>query len=298
MLISVITPAYNRAHTLGNAWRSLHRQRVPLEWIVVDDGSTDDSARVMAEFARDSPFPVSYLLQDHVGKWAAVNRGVTAARGDMIAQLDSDDWLTPAALDRLAGHWAAIPDPRGYAGVTGLEADESGRVAGDRFPADIIDSTWQEMHYRHRVGGDKWGIQRTDVMRAHPFPPSVGFEGLVWRKIGRGYRTRYVNEVFLTYRTTGTDHFRQIYRRPTFSPSAARFYADILNEDTGYFACAPDIFMKYAANYIREMLHQRIPVHRHTAWLHTWPARGLWTAAVPLGLLLFRRDLYREAERR
>jgi glycosyltransferase involved in cell wall biosynthesis len=292
VLISVITPAYNRAHTLGDAWRSLHRQRAPLEWLVVDDGSTDDTAHVMGKFARDSPFPVAYIRQDHVGKWAAINGGVATARGDMVALLDSDDWLTPGALDRLIRHWAAIPDRRGYVGVTGLDADESGRIIGDRFPADIVDATWQEMHYRYRVRGDKWGIQRTDALRDHPFPPGQGFEGVVWRSIGRRYRTRYVNEVFLVCRTSGTGHLSQI-PFALCADSAARNYSDMLNEDTRWFRHAPGAFVRCAALYTRGMLHQRVPIHEHIAGLHTWPARALWAAALPVGWLLFRRDLQR-----
>jgi glycosyltransferase involved in cell wall biosynthesis len=290
MLISVITPTYNRAHTLGDACDSLRGQHVFLEWIVVDDGSTDDSARVTGELARDSPFPVSYSRQDHVGKWAAVNRGVAAAKGDMVALLDSDDRLTPGALECLIGHWAAIPDKTRYVGVTGLCADEMGRIIGDRFPADITDATWQDMHYRYRVTGEKWGIQRTDTLRDHPFPPSQGFESVVWCSIGRHYQTRYVNDVVRIYRTSGTDQLSRM-PFPMKAAGAARAYSALLNEDTRWFRHAPDTFIKYAAQYARAMLHRRVPVRQHIAGLHTWQARAFWAAALPLGWLLFRRDL-------
>ncbi|HVB44080.1 MAG TPA: glycosyltransferase family A protein [Streptosporangiaceae bacterium] len=290
LLISVITPTYNRAGTLRDTFGSLCDQHVPLEWIVVDDGSTDDTARLIGDLAAGSPFPVYYLRQDHTGAWAAMNRGVAAARGEMTALLGSDDMLMPHALERLTARWAAIGDQARYAGVTGLCVDEAGRAVGDRFPADIVDATWQEMHYRYRPGGEKWGFLRTDTLRDHPFPAGQGFEAVVWRSIGRRYRTRYVNDVFRVYRTSGAGHLSQV-PFALCADSAASYCADMLNEDTRWLRHAPAAFLKGAALYTRGKLHQRVPVHAHTTGLHSWPARTLWAVALPLGWLLYRRDL-------
>jgi glycosyltransferase involved in cell wall biosynthesis len=290
MLVSVVTPAYDRAHTLRDAFASLGRQGIPLEWVVVDDGSTDGTAELVGELSRGSPFRVVYLRQEHAGKWAAVNRGVAAARGELVAQLDSDDRVRPGALDRLAGHWRAIPAREAFAGVTGLDEDESGQVIGDRFPADILDATWHEVVYRHRVRGDKWGILRTDILRAHPFPPGLGFEGRVWRGIGQCYKMRYVNDVFLTRGTAGAGN---LSRTPYIltAGSAAAAYAEMLNGDMRWFRHAPGLFLKHAALLARAMLHQGFPLRRQATTLHTWPARALWAAALPLGVLLYRHDL-------
>ena len=294
VLISVVIPTFNRAHTLPDAAESLHGQDAPLELIVVDDGSTDDTARVMGELASRSPFPVAYLQREHAGMWAAVNAGVAAAKGEMVALLGSDDMLAPGALGRFAAHWAAIPDKNGFAGVTGLCVDEAGHYVGDRFPADVLDTSWQEMHYRHRPAGEKSGMQRTDILRAYPFPPSQGFESMIWRKIGLRYQTRYVNDVFHIYRTSGSDHLsRTPFAR--VAETAAVVYSEMLNEDARWFRHAPDAFFEYGAQYARATFHEGTPVHRQAAGLRTWQARALWLTGLPLGWLAYQRDRHRDA---
>jgi len=290
-LISVVTPAFNREHTLGDAFASLRDQEVELEWIVVDDGSTDRTAALVEHLAGQASFPVVYLRQAHAGKHVAVNRGVAAARGGMVALLDSDDLLVPGALDRLLEHWAAIAEPEGYVGVTGLDINEAGRVVGARFPADVVDATWQEMVYRGRITGDKWGILRTDVLRDHPFRVADGFvaESEVWRQIGRRYRTRYVNVPVLTCRTSGTDRLSRMPFRAVASGIVSHHLL-VLTEDIRWFRHHPTAFVRAAGNLVRGQLHLGVPVRRQPRPLTTWRARLLWAACVPIGWVLYRRD--------
>lgn len=94
-LVSVVVPAWNAAAFLSEAIRSILAQDAgPLEIIVVDDGSSDDTSRVAASFGA----PVRVLMQDHAGIAAARNRGVSAARGPLLAFLDADDLWTPEKL--------------------------------------------------------------------------------------------------------------------------------------------------------------------------------------------------------
>jgi len=91
MRISAVIPSYNRRHTLERALQSVFAQTSPVdEVILVDDGSTDDSAEMTAQLFPD----VKVIRQSNRGVSAARNRGIMAARHDWIALLDSDDsWL-------------------------------------------------------------------------------------------------------------------------------------------------------------------------------------------------------------
>ncbi len=98
--VSVVIPAYNEAARLPQAVRSAQNQtRPPLEVIVVDDGSSDDTAAV----ARD--LGVTVISQENKGLPGARNTGIRAARGEWIALLDSDDVWEPDKLER---QWAAV----------------------------------------------------------------------------------------------------------------------------------------------------------------------------------------------
>src|SRR5689334_2160139 len=94
--VSVVIPTYNRAELVGEAIDSvLGQSRPPLEVIVVDDGSTDDTADVVGRYGAR----VVYLRQPNCGPATARNVGVARARGDLIALLDSDDRWLPRKLE-------------------------------------------------------------------------------------------------------------------------------------------------------------------------------------------------------
>jgi glycosyltransferase involved in cell wall biosynthesis len=106
MRISCIIPCYNAERFLGEAIESILAQTLlPAEIVVVDDGSTDGSAAVAAQFAGR----VSYLRQENAGPAAARNAGLDATRGDFVAFLDADDCWHPQKLQRQAERFAESP---------------------------------------------------------------------------------------------------------------------------------------------------------------------------------------------
>lgn len=106
MLVSVIIPCYNQAHYVGDAIASVLAQTWPQrEIIVVDDGSHDDPAAVVARYPG-----VRLLRQGNQGVSAARNRGMRESHGEFLVFLDADDRLTPKALDAHLQHLQAQPD--------------------------------------------------------------------------------------------------------------------------------------------------------------------------------------------
>ena len=107
MQISVVIPCFNRRHTLARALNSVFAQTSPTqEVIVVDDGSSDGSAELVA-----SDYPqVTLIRQRNRGVSAARNRGIDAAEGDWIALLDSDDSWRDDKLECIRAAQAQNPD--------------------------------------------------------------------------------------------------------------------------------------------------------------------------------------------
>ncbi len=205
-LFSVVTPTYNRAHTLERVYRSLREQSFQdFEWVVVDDGSTDATRTLVQGWQRRASFPIHYVWQPNQHKKTAFNNGVRHAQGEWLVAIDSDDKLDPNALYHMAGVWEQIaPVQRArMVAITGLCARPDGRVVGDMYPEDVMDVSSLDMTFRYHVRGEKFGCLRTDVLRQFPFPEDIpGFvpESLVWRAIARaGYLTRFVNQVFRVY---------------------------------------------------------------------------------------------------
>jgi len=300
LAFTVFTPTHNRAAVITRTFRSLQRQQADLfEWLVVDDGSTDDTAAVVAACAAQADFPVRYVRQSHGHKKTAFNLGVRLARGEMPIVLDDDDELAPDTLTRLSALWQGIPaaDRDAYVGVVGLCARADGHIVGDRFPRDVMDCTATDMFFLHGVRGEKFGCQRTSVLREHPYPEDVpGFvpESLVWWAIAaQGLRTRFVNEVLRTYHATPVS-------LSTGDASASRHALGLyllnwswVEQQLHYFRYAPVAFLLAAARLTRFRLAARRA--GHDALLKRYrvsrpSARMLVAMMAPLGWLMDRRD--------
>src|SRR5947209_8516008 len=93
--VSVVVPSYNHAPFVGAALRSVFRQTLqPAELLVIDDGSADDSPRVVEEMLKDCPFPCELIARANRGLCATLNEGLSKTRGRYFAYLGSDDlWL-------------------------------------------------------------------------------------------------------------------------------------------------------------------------------------------------------------
>jgi len=125
--VSIVMPTHNRAHLIGESIASALKQSLPpYEIIVVDDGSTDETPRIIAGMAD----PVTYLRQANAGKAAALNRGIAAARGDFLLVLDDDDLLPPGALDAHVAALEAQPEA-GFAYGRFVRFSGPGETAGE-----------------------------------------------------------------------------------------------------------------------------------------------------------------------
>lgn len=298
-LFTVLTPTYNRAHTLPRVYDSLRDQTLQdFEWVVVDDGSSDNTRDLIASWQQEARFPINYLWQENQHKKTAFNRGVHAARGELLVALDSDDSLDTNALYTMAQTWhAMLPEERQrFFAITGLCARPDGRIVGDMFPKDILDATVLEMTFKHRVAGEKFGCMRTDVLRLFPFPEDIpGFvpESLVWRAIARaGYLTRFVNQVFRIYHDSSDSLSRQGREPGRHALGLWLLARDTVVECLPWFRYQPKEFFKAAARYTRfkqHLKHLNQPLPPGTE-LHGWGARVLITVMWPVGALLYVRD--------
>lgn len=200
--ITILTPTYNRASLLPRLFDSLLRQtNKDFEWIVVDDGSTDDTREVVANLKEKcgGAFPMGYVYKANGGKHMAINIGVERARGELLFIADSDDLLTDDALETVANSWHDISDDKSFAGIAGLDiAMDTREVIGSGLPQEHIDCNAIGIRYRHHVTGDMKEVFRTEVLREFPFPEFAGErfcpEQLVWFRMARRYRLRYINK--------------------------------------------------------------------------------------------------------
>lgn len=201
-LITVLTPTYNRANLLPRLYESLCWQTCKdFEWIVVDDGSTDNTESVVNSkfIIQNSKFPIRYFKKENHGKHTAVNLGVKEAKGELVFIADSDDILPKDALSIVSEDYEKVKDNHQIAGVAGLDANAlDGKIIGSGLPQDSIDCNAIDIRYKYHVKGDLKEVFRISVLRENPFPeiPGERFcpEQLVWFRIAQKYSLHYINK--------------------------------------------------------------------------------------------------------
>ncbi len=110
LAVSVLMPVYNAAATLDEALASLAAQTCPaVEWVVVDDGSTDATPQILESWQRRVPF-LRVLRGPHQGVARALQMGLEACRAPYVARMDADDWADPARFDLQTKFLAAHPN--------------------------------------------------------------------------------------------------------------------------------------------------------------------------------------------
>ena len=197
MLITILTPTFNRARFLPQIYRSLCRQHCrDFEWLVIDDGSTDDTEATCAALPA-ADFPICYIRKENGGKHTAINAGVKVAHGELTLILDSDDELPADALAIIANQWNDTANKEELGGLCGYMAHRDGSVIGR--PRIEAQCTSIDLRYRYGVTGDMCEIYKASVLREFPFPeyPGERFvpEALVWNRIACKYKLKVFGQV-------------------------------------------------------------------------------------------------------
>lgn len=184
--LTVFTPAYNRAHTLPRTYESLLRQDCKdFLWLVVDDGSVDDTAALVKNWQQaDNGFEIRYIYKENGGMHTAHNVAYENIDTELNICIDSDDALADGAVRCILELWERI-DHKKFAGIVGLDAElATGKVIGTPFPPDMKETTLSGF-YGSGGRGDKKLVYRTDIMKE--LPPYPVFEGEKYVSLGWKY---------------------------------------------------------------------------------------------------------------
>lgn len=199
--ITVFTPTYNRKDLIDRLYQSLLQQtQKNFEWLVVDDGSSDDTENFFVKLSSmEHPFPIRYIKQNNGGKHRAINNGVNNALGELFFIVDSDDYLTENAIEKINQWITTLDNSHKWAGISGLRGFSKNSVVGQHSDFSYIDAKNNERR-KYNLLGDKAEVYFTDVLKQHPFPeiPGENFisEEIVWNAIARdGYYLRWFNEI-------------------------------------------------------------------------------------------------------
>lgn len=208
--ITIITPTFNRAKTLPKVFESLLNQSfTDFLWIILDDGSTDNTAELVENFQLHNPFfEIIYKKDKNRHKFLTVLEGIKMVKTPYFMVVDSDDIYPENSLEILISEAEKIENQDKFIGVMGLSADENGKIVGDKYPNNGFDGSIFEMRYKHKVRGDKFGIFITKTYQREIsekdflkyegkgyIPQSVIFNDYD----AKGVKTRFINKIVRIY---------------------------------------------------------------------------------------------------
>jgi len=200
MMITVLTPTFNRGGGLQSLWDSLQKQTVKdFEWLVVDDGSSDGTKNLITQLQEKSDFPVRYIYKNNGGKHTALNVGIQTICSELIFIVDSDDCVTDDAVESILKIHKKYRSQNNICGYAFLRAFPDGKVNGKKFDVDEKIGSYIDV----RVNGDDTDADKAEVFKTHclkefPFPeyPNEKFlgEDLVWVRMARKYEMVHINK--------------------------------------------------------------------------------------------------------
>lgn len=296
--LTVFTPAYNRAHTIWRTYESLCRQgNKDFEWLVVDDGSTDNTrelVRSWTEDARDlnenafegncsSGFRIRYIWKENGGLHTGYNTAYANTETELCVCIDSDDWMPDDAVEKILNCWKEKGGDR-YAGIMGLDFDTEGQPLGGYFPDELTETYFLDMYIKGIHKADTKEVMRTDLMKK--VAPQKGFAGeknfnpvYMLLQVCDDYPLIVLNENLCIVEYQQDDSMsRGIYRQYMNSP---RSFAKLRLLEMRLKRNTPLNRFRSAVHYVSSCL-----IANEHNWLRQTPNKALVLVASPLGWVL------------
>lgn len=194
--LTIITPSYNRAYTLEKLYESLLSQRNEFEWLIVDDGSTDNTEDLVEKFICAGEIEIKYVKKKNGGKHTAINYGVKLIRTPLTMIVDSDDRLKDGAVNNIINIFEKYKNRKDIGVFSFLRCYPNGKniisVENSEFESDYI--TYRVKENRP---GDMAEVFRTSVLKQYRFPEfeeeKFISEDIVWIEIAKRYKTLFTN---------------------------------------------------------------------------------------------------------
>ena len=280
--LTIFTPAYNRAHTIDRTYQSLIRQTCKdFLWLIVDDGSTDGTKKLVEGWIRENKIPITYIYQENQGMHGAHNTAYKNITTELNTCIDSDDWMPHDAVEKIINAWKEHRHEN-YAGIIGLDQTADGNLIGTNFPENLKETTLQGF-YEAGGQGDKKLVYRTDIIKQYPeYPLFTGerYVGLAYKYmlIDQDWKLITLNEPLVTveYQLEGSSF--SMYRQYWNNPKGFAFFRKT------EMICTKSLKRQFivCAHYVSSSI-----ISKNWGFIKESPKKMMTIIATPLGLGLY-----------
>ena len=239
MKLSILTATYNRGKYLQKLYDSIKenlKYNQNCEWIIVDDGSTDDTKTFVKKFKDENIIPIIYYYQKNNGKMSAINEAVKLATGDLIVDCDSDDYFVPDAFQKIEKNANKLLENENLYAMVFLKKENDGKISGNEFKRQVQITSMFDLYFKEDVQGEKIIVFNGKIRKEffHKLEHNEKFitEARMYYEMDEKYKVIAINDVIEQGSYIDGGYTKNI--RKTFKESPFGYYMyfkEILSKD-------------------------------------------------------------------
>lgn len=241
MKISVLTATYNRAHLLDKLYASLlinsnNCGNCQIEWLIMDDGSTDNTRIIVEQYIKEGIIDVKYFSQENQGKMVAINNLVSKATGDLIVECDSDDYFTKDAFGTILKALEECKDMGETYALVFLKYNQKGENMGNEFFENNYQSTMFSLYFKEGITGEKALVYNARIRKQFTYElennEKFVTEARLHHKMDLKYEVRCFNKAIMIceYQKEGyTKNTNKLFKQSPYGYYA--YFKEIFEQD-------------------------------------------------------------------
>ena len=238
MKISVLTATYNRANLLSKLYESIVNnlnENIEVEWLIMDDGSTDETKNVINKYACENKLQIKYFSQENQGKMQAINNLIEYANGDLIIECDSDDYFTNNAFEIIRDEYEKNKTQiQECYGLCFLKFDQTGKNMGYNFKKDK--SKMFDLYFKEGENGEKALVFNSEIRKQYKYELENGerfvTEARMFHKMDEKYNMICINQPIMICEYQNEGYTRNIDKQFINNPYGYfEYFKEILQKD-------------------------------------------------------------------
>lgn len=236
--LSVLTPTYNRANFLANLYKSLiknnNHNNINIEWLIMDDGSTDNTRSIVEEFQKEKKIDIKYYYQKNQGKMMAINQLVEKASGNLIVDCDSDDYFTDDAFKIIEKQYELNKQEKNVYGLCFLKYNQDRENMGNLFKNPK--TTMFDLYFKEGETGEKAIVFFSNIRKQfkHQIENGEKFvtEARMYYKMDEQYKMICINQAIMICEYQKEGYSKNIKKEFKDNPYGYyKYFLEILQKD-------------------------------------------------------------------
>lgn len=238
MKISVLTATYDRANLLPRLYESIVnniKDNIDVEWIIIDDGSKDNTKETVENFIKENKIVIKYFFQENQGKMQAINNVIQYAQGDLLIECDSDDYFTNNAFKSIEKAYNENKNNNNkYYALCFLKYNQNKENMGKKFQNKF--TTMFDLYFKQGENGEKALVFNTEIRKQYKYElenkEKFVTEARMFHKMDEKYNIICINEPIMIceYQTEG--YTKNIKKQFVENPYGYfNYFREILQKD-------------------------------------------------------------------